>query len=34
MTKLSVRVEAGKLLPDKRTAEELLNQVETSPADT
>src|SRR5215831_12407632 len=30
MTKMSVRVEAGKLFPDKRTAEELLNQVATS----
>ena len=33
MTKVSVRVEVGKLLPDKRTAEELLNQVGTSLAD-
>jgi hypothetical protein len=30
MTKLSVRVEVGKLLPDKQTAEELLNQVGAS----
>ena len=33
MTKVSVRVEVGKLFPDKRTAEELLNQVGTSLAD-
>lgn len=30
MTKVSVRVEAGKLFPDKRTGDELLNQVGTS----
>lgn len=34
MTKVSVRIEVGKLFPDKRTAEELLNQVGTSLADT
>lgn len=33
MTKVSVRVEAGKLFPDKRTGDELLNQVGTSLAD-
>lgn len=33
MTRVSVRVEVGKLLPDKRTAEELLNQIGTSLAD-
>jgi hypothetical protein len=30
MTKVSVRVEAGKLFPDKRTGDELLNQVGAS----